>query len=375
LQDFDAYRKEFPVTDKYTFMNHAAVAPTPGCVVEAMGELFRELSQEGITRFPNWMRRIEEVRGLFAGLINSNPGEIAFVGNTSEGLGAVASGLDWRPGESVLVPEPEFPANVYPWMNLQKKGVQVRFIKRADGRFGVREVEKALRPGTRLLSVSSVCFATGFLCDLEALGEFCREKGLLFCVDAIQSLGVVPMDVRKYNIHFMAAGGHKWLLGTMGCGMLFVSQKANDLLHPEITGWKSVVDEEDFFRRHFDLKTDALRFEPGTMNLAGIYGMGAAVDLLVKAGIEEIHEKVLAMNDQIFQGLKERDLKVVTPMDQGERSGIISFLPSVDPGNLWKHLTREGIMVSQRDGMIRLSPHFYNNGADVERFFEALDNS
>jgi selenocysteine lyase/cysteine desulfurase len=267
-------------------------------------------------------------------------------------------------------------------MNLERKGVKVHFVEKRDGRFGLAEVKKALSPGVRLLSVSSVDFATGFRCDLEALGAFCRKKGLLFCVDAIQSLGAIPIDVKKCGIHFLACGGHKWLMSTMGCGAFFISKEVDNLVHPERVGWKSVVEEEEFFRLQFDLKPDALRFEPGTMNVGGIYALGAAIELIMEVGVEKICEQVLAINDLLLQGLKERKVQVISPGVAMERSGILSFIPSADPKSLHKFLTNEMIRISLRDHLIRLSlrdhlirlsPHFYNNKEDVARFFQALD--
>jgi selenocysteine lyase/cysteine desulfurase len=288
-------------------------------------------------------------------------------------LSAVAAGLDWKEGDGVLIAKPDFPTNIYPWMNLERKGVRVYHFERDVGRFSIEEVDKALRPRTRLLSVSSVDFATGFLCDLEALGEFCRRKGLLFCVDAIQSLGLIPMDVKKYGIHFLASGGHKWLLSSMGCGGLFVSREVDNLVHPVQVGWKSVVQEEEFFQIQFDLKPDALRFEPGTMNVAGIYALGAAIELLMEVDIEKACDQVMALNDLLYEGLKERKVQIVTPMGANERSGILSFIPSTDSKSLYDFLTKEMIRVSVRNQMIRLSPHFYNNKEDINRFFQALD--
>jgi len=374
LEDVSLFRSEFPITESYTFLNHAAVSPVSMRVVKAVESLFREFSHCGIDCYPKWMKRIAEVRRHFARLIHCDPDEVAFIGNTSEGLSAIAAGLEWKQGDIVLVPRPEFPANIYPWMNLERQGVLLQFIERQEGRFGVKEIENALRPDARLLSVSSVDFATGFRSDLEALGDFCKKKGLLFCVDAIQSLGIIPMDVRKSGIHFLASGSHKWLLGAMGCGALFISKDVNDMVHPGRVGWKSVEDEEDFFRVHFDLKPDALRFEPGTLNVAGIYALGAALDLLLEVGIERIYQRVLAVNTLFFDGLMDRNIHITTPMDKGERSGILSFAPSAEPTSLFKSLTRKKIMVSLRNGMIRISPHFYNDEQDVLRFFEALDD-
>ena len=355
-------------------MNHAAVSPPPVRVVKSVESLLREFSYCGIECYPKWQRRIDEVRGLFARLINAHKHEVAFVGNTSEGLSCVAGGLKWKRGDVVLVTRPEFPANVYPWMNLERQGVFLQSVQRKEGRFGIRDIERVLKPRTRLLSVSSVDFSTGFRCDLEAIGDFCRRKGILFCVDAIQSLGVIPMDVKKFGIHFMAAGGHKWLLSTMGCGTLFISNEVNDMVHPERVGWKSVVDEDEFFQPSFDLKPDALRFEPGTMNFAGIYALGAAIELLQELGIEKIYRNVVDINDLLLRGLMDRDVRIMTPMDREERSGIISFIPSSDPKALFKFLTGKKIVVSLRDNMIRLSPHFYNNGDDVKIFFEVFDS-
>lgn len=371
--DFEGYRSQFPITNTYTFMNHAAISAPPVTVTRAVQDLLHEFSNQGISCYPKWMKRVEEVRGLASQLIKAAPEEIAFTGNTSEGLSTVAAGLQWRNGDSVLVPRPEFPANVYPWMNLERQGVNVHFFDREDGRFDMGKIETVLVPGTRLLSVSSVDFATGYHCDLEALGDYCREKGILLCVDAIQSLGVVPMDVKRYGIHFLAAGGHKWLLSTMGCGFLYVSGEADALLHPSRVGWKSVVEEEDFFRVHFDLKPDALRFESGSMNVAGIYALGAAMDLIMEVGVENIFRRITALNDALVLGLQDRNARIVTPLGPGERSGIVSFLPSSDPKVLYDYLSQEHMAVSLRNDMIRLSPHFYNNMDDIHRFFEVLD--
>ena len=355
-------------------MNHASVCSPSIRVLSAVESLFQEFSHFGMDYYPKWMKRIEEVRRLFAELIHADPSEIAFVTNTSEGLSAIAAGLEWKEGEGVLIPRPDFPSNVYPWVNLERQGVKVHFFKRRGGRFGTEEVNKALSPGTRLLSVSSVDFATGFLCDLEALGDFCRRKGLLFCVDAIQGLGLIPMHVKEYGIHFLASGGHKWLLSAMGCGILFISKDVDSLVHPERVGWKSVVQEEEFFRLRFDLKPDALRFEPGTMNVAGIYALGAALELLMEVGVKNVYTHVLAVNDLLYEGLRDRKVRIVTPMGPKERSGILSFVPSSDPKPLYNFLIEQMIRVSLRDHLIRLSPHFYNNIEDVDRFFQILDS-
>ncbi len=374
MQSPEKYRSEFPITKRYTVLNHAAISPIPCRVSNAIKSLLQELSHCGIGCYPRWVKRIEEVRKLFSGLINSDSHEIAFVGNTSEGLSIIAAGLQWKRGDAVIIPESDFPSNVYPWVNLKRKGVKtIRFQKKGN-HFGPGDIEKSLIPGARLVSVSSVDFVSGFRCDLEAIGELCQRKGLLFCVDGIQSLGLVPMDVKKYRIHFLAAGGHKWLLSTMGCGGIFISKDVDHLLHPERVGWKSVSDEEDFFRLRLDLKPAALRFEPGTMNVAGVYALGAAMELLLEVGIENIFRRVLGIIDLLYEGLRARKIQIITPMGHGERSGILSLIPPADPESLYRFFIKKRIMVSLRRDVIRLSPHFYNNQDDVARFLQALDS-
>lgn len=375
MKDIEQYRSDFPIAREYAYFNHAAISPMSLRAAEAASSLARELSREGIARYMDWMVRIKEVRSAFGRLINAEPDEVAFVGNTSEGLSAVAGGLHWKSGDKVMVPAPDFPANVYPWMNLERRGVEVVFVKRREGRLEVEDVKKSLSPGVRMLSVSSVDFSTGYACDLKALGDICREEGLLFCVDAIQGLGVLPMDVKAFGIHFLSSGGQKWLLGPMGCGGLYLSKEVNRLVRPEMVGWKSVVDEEDFFRVHFDLKSTAERFEPGTLNLTGIYALGAAVDLLLEAGIDRIRSRVFQLNNLFLDGLERRGLRAVSPMGEGERSGILSFIPERDAKALFSFLLQEKVMISERGGLIRLSPHFYNNEEDIDRFFKALDKA
>jgi selenocysteine lyase/cysteine desulfurase len=371
--DLAACRDLFPVTERHTFLNHAAMAPTPRPVVAAAASFFAECSMQDGVGYGRWLQRLAEVRRLAADFLGAAPEEIAFTGNTSSGLASVAEGLSWRPGDAVLVAVPDFPANVYPWLHLQRRGVEVRRVERGEGgRLDPAAVAGALTPRTRLLAVSSVDYATGCAAALPALGELCRQRGVLFCVDAIQSLGVLPLDVRRCGIHFLAAGGHKWLLGPVGTGLLFVDAEVAGELEPPLVGWKSVVDEENF-ELHFELRRDAARFEPGTLNLAGIFGLGAALELLRGAGAARVGERVLALGDRFAEGLRRRGLEVVSPWGAGERSGILAFRPPGDAEHCLKRLAAAGVVASLRRGCIRLSPHFYNDESDVEAFFRALD--
>lgn len=371
--DFAPFRAHFPVTREFTFLNHAAVAAPPQPVVEAGAAFLAECAARGSLDYGRWLVRLAWVRERAAELFGASAAEVAFVPNTSAGLASVAEGLNWRPGEAALVAAPDFPANIYPWQHLERRGVAVRFIERdAAGRLGPEAVARALVPGARLLAVSSVDYVTGFAADLPALGAFCREQGLLFCVDAIQSLGVLPVDVKACGIHLLAAGGHKWLLGPMGSGLLYVDRAVADRFEPPLVGWKSVVDEENF-EPHFELKRDAGKFEPGTLNLPGIFGLGAALEMLHAVGVANIRQRVLALNDRLAEGLRERGLEVVSPRGETERSGILSFRPPGDAQHCFRLFASRRVAVSPRGGMIRLSPHFWNDESDMEAFFAALD--
>lgn len=373
MKGLSEYRCEFPITRKYVFFNHAAISCPPLRVVHAVNDLFHEFSGEGIAYYRHWMERVDHARALFARLINAEPREICFTGNTSEGLGIVAGGIVWKPGDRVLVPVPDFPSNVYPWTNLERLGVTVDFFPKNNGRFTCRDIAAVLRPGTRLLAVSATDFTTGFRCDLEELGKLCAEKGVLLSVDAVQSLGAVPLDVKKCGIHFLACGAHKWLLTTMGIGALYISDKVQGLVQPVRVGWRSVENEDDFYNLDLKLKRDSRRFETGTLNVSGIVALETAVDMLLEIGIERIFERILVLNDLLSDGLTKRNLRIVSPADRESRSGILSFMPD-DAGLLFRHFLDNDVLVSQRGRALRLSPHFYNDENDIAGFFRVLDD-
>ncbi|PLX86660.1 MAG: cysteine desulfurase [Desulfuromonas sp.] len=350
------------------------MAPPSTPAAEAAAAFHYGCAARGSADYFDWQERLAGVRRSVATLLGAGEEEVALTGNTSEGLAMVAEAFPWRPGDAVLVPVPDFPANVYPWMHLERKGVKIRFVRRRQGRLTADDFARALVPEARMAVASTVDFASGYATDLEALGSFCREKGLIFGVDAIQSLGVLALDVKKCGINFLAAGGHKWLLGPMGTGMLYVDAALTPDLDPPLVGWKSVADEENF-ELHFELKENAQKFEPGTMNLAGIFGLGASLELLREVGPEAVRDRIFALCDRFAEGLLGRGLELASPLSAGERSGILSFRPQDEAAATFRHLMANRVQVSLRGGLIRLAPHFYNNEDDVEGFFRVLDKT
>ena len=370
---FEAYRREFPVTGNYIYLDHAGIAPMSLRVRTAIEKFLAEATEGGSFHYPAWAQQVVEIRQACARLVNAGPDEIAFVKNTSHGLSIVAQGLDWRPGDNVLIYEKEFPANIYPWLNLRSNGVEVRIIPSQDGRIDMIDIERLMDTRTRLLAMSSVQFSNGFRIDLKKVGALCREKQIHFCVDAIQSLGIIPMDVKDCHIDFLSADAHKWLLGPEGIGIFYCRKELAEKLSPPLIGWKSVRNEFEFDRSELLLKTNALRFEEGSMNLMGVVGLGAALDLLFEVGIEHIEQRVLDLGDLIMQEAEKRGYRVLTPGARHERGGNITFLGNFDPAKMRDALREKRIMVNARGGGIRVSPHFYNTGEEIAGLFNAVE--
>jgi len=370
---YEAYRKEFPVVDRYLYLDHAGVAPLSLRVKSAVETFLAESVEGGAFHYPKWAQQVADTRKACARFINAEPEEIAFVKSTSHGLSLVAEGLSWKAGDNMLVYGKEFPSNLYPWMNLERKGVEIRTIPTRGKEILLEDIEQRIDSRTRLLAISAVQFSNGFRVDLKNAGELCRSKGVLLCVDAIQSLGVIPMDVRYISIDFLAADGHKWLLGPEGVGIFFCKRERVELLHPPLIGWKSVQREFDFDHPDFQLKTDALRFEEGSMNLMGIFGLGAAIDLLTVIGVENIEKRVLELGDLIIGEAEKRGFDLLTPKMREFRGGNITFSGGFDPVKLKELLRGNGIMVNARGGGLRVSPHFYNTAEELRKLFVEID--
>lgn len=369
----ERYRREFPVTVSHVYLDNAGVAPVSKRVKEAVEGFLRESSEAGAFHYPRWAGAVEAVRRQCGAMINAAPEEMAFVRSTSHGLSLVAGGLDWRPGDNVITYRKEFPANLYPWLDLVKRGVEIRFVEARDGVFGVREVEERMDHRTRVVTLSSVQFTTGFRIDLGGIGGVCRRRGVLFCVDGIQSLGVVPVDVVKEQIDFLSADAHKWLLGPEGIGVFYCRKELCEELRPALIGWKSVREPFGFEAPTYELRKDAGRFEEGSQNLMGIFGLGAAVELLGEVGIGDIHERVQGLGELIMAEAERRGFEVKTPRERKLRGGIVTFGGAFDAEAVRDGLRERGMMVNVRAGGIRMSPHFYNTGEDILACFEEID--
>jgi len=373
--DWQRWRAEFPITEHLTHFNHAGVSPVSRRVASAVTAFITEATVVDAAVQRRWSERGEAIRAGFARLVGAQPDEIAFVKNTSEGLSLIAAGLDWRPGDNVIAVDGEYPSNVYPWFNLRRWGVETRLVRPLQGRVRVEDVRTLLDERTRLVSVSFVDWSTGARTDLAPIAELCRARGILFCVDGIQGVGAIQLDVERAGIDCLAVGGHKWLLAPEGCGCLFVSRRVIDRIESVLHGWKSVTDADTYLPYHFNPRPDAAKFEPGSPSMLSTYALGAAIDLLLEIGPEHIEQRLFGLHDRLAAGLRARGAEIVSPWGADARSGIVVFRLGDDPQRLCAELIRHGFIVRVRSGGIRVAPHFYNNEDDIDRFLAALDRS
>lgn len=372
--DLDRYRAEFPVTESSTYLNHAAVCPLPRRVRQAMCGLIDDVHCFGVEHWERWLEACETVRFAAARLLNAKLGEMAFTKNTSEAISFFANGLDWNPGDEVVSVEGEFPANYYPWKAQERKGVRLVLVTQAQGRVELESIVNALTPRTRVVAISFVQFLSGHRTDLQQLGEVCAERDILLFVDAIQGLGAFPIDVKQAKVSALAADGHKWLLGPEGSGLFFLRQELLDRIRPSTVGWMSVRDWKDFSTRDLVWCEDARRFEYGTPNTAGIYGLGAALDLLGEVGIDTVSERILALTERLRRALLMQGHQVYGPTRRDECSGIVSFTPRAHSAEeVTRFLHSQRVMVAVRGGKVRVSPHFYNTEREIDRLLELLD--
>lgn len=377
LSDEELRRQEFPVVRERIFLAHAGVCPLPRRVSDAVSA-YAGLCTQGDQETLVTGMQIRESRQLAARLLKAQPEEIAFVGPTSLALSLVAAGLAWKRNDNILIYFDDYPANVYPWMALADKGVEVRFLNaRQLGVIRPGDVIGQVDEQTRLVALASCHFVSGYRLDLDAVGRALRERGILFCVDAIQTLGAFPTTVE--HVDFLAADAHKWLLGPCAAGVLFVRKSLQERLRPAVFGWHNVRCPDYLAREEMVYRPDARRYEAGTQNLLGLAGLHAAMKLLLEIGIDNIAAELLRKRSVLVPGLKDKGYTVlqadVPPANAG--SIVTFFREGTDMTELSEKLAAAGVVASlraDRSGRkyVRFSPHFYNTDAELQRALELL---
>jgi cysteine desulfurase/selenocysteine lyase len=369
-----ALDREFPVRRNFVYFNHAALSPLPRRVADAITAHVENTRDRGAADWRKWYARIERAREKAARFLGADKSEIAFLPSTSWALNLTARSLAWTPGDNVVGDDMEFPSNSLPWKLLENLGVEYRAAANQGGRITLEDLARRVDSRTRVVAVSWVAFHNGYVYPLEEIGRFCRERGILFVVDAIQGLGALPLDLSKTPVDVLAADAHKWLLGQEGCTVFYVREAMRDRLPVTFGGWWNTKGEESEkgFLGELELYKSARRYEPGSLPTAQIAGLEAAITLLTDAGIETVQKRIAQTVRQLREGLMLRGWRITTP--EPLASGILAAVPlHGDARGMAKKLEERGIIVAPREGAVRFSPHFYNDEAEVARILEAID--
>ena len=365
--DIEQVRQLFPlIKNGIIYLNHASTAPVSSLVRERMCELMKEKSESKIDDYQSFLKVYEETKNLLAKLINTNPDRIALIDNTSNGINILATGIEWKSGDRILLNDIEFPANVYPFMNLKRFGVEVDFVRSKNGIVTAEDLIENVKPDTKLISVSFVQFLSGYKIEIEKLGKFCRDRNIIFCVDGIQGIGAMNFDVQKFYVDFLSCGTQKWLFGAQGLAFIYLTEELQRKINPAYLGWLSVENAWDLLNYKMELKSTANVFQGGTLNTLGIYIFNTSLKLLNNFGFDKIEERVVANTKYLRERLNEIGIScLIDEVGENYLSGITTFKVD-DSEKLFKFLEDKKIVCSLREGYIRLSPHFYNTFEDID---------
>ncbi len=364
-------RSYFPyLKNGIIYFNHASTAPISAKVKKRIDEFVEERSEYALDDYWAFKTVADETKSMIGEMINCSGERIAFLDNTTNGIIWIAQGIDWKPGDRIILNDVEFPANVYPFLQLKERGVEVDFIKSINGIVTAEEIVNAIQPKTKLISVSYVQFLSGYRIDLEKIGKVCKEKGIVFAVDSIQGLGAVRIDVEKYNIDYLANGTQKWMLGLQGLAFIYVRKELQDRMKTAPIGWLAVKDAWNLLDFDLTTKETAERFQPGTLNNLGIYAFNSTMKLFEEFGFDEIEKQVLSNSKYFIDELaKIGYYSPLSSFHEKHLSGIVR-----NGQKILDHLNQKKIVCSLREGYIRFAPHFYNTKQEIDLVVDTLKN-
>jgi selenocysteine lyase/cysteine desulfurase len=376
--DESARIHDFPISERKIFLAHAAVTALPRCVAEAMASYAMQ-SAEMPQEFGEVLKDFRTTRELAAQLIGARWQEIALLGPTSLGLSLFANGIAWNPGDELVCYADDYPANVYPWLELERRGVVVkRLHAERVGEVTPALVEAALTARTRLVALASCHFFTGYRLDVESIGALLHERGILFALDAIQTLGAFPLDVVRAHVDMLSADAHKWMLGPMAMGIVYVAERHFETVRPTLLGAWNVKSPRFLSQDHVEFVPTAQRYEPGVLNASGVYGMKAAIELLLGEGVGKIALRLMELKAVLLGHLQPLGFQVLGPVAGANASGITTvWHPDVPASKLFSELEARGVSASLRHDreereFLRFSPHFYNTAEELVRVAEIL---
>jgi len=366
-------RSYFPhLKNGIIYFNHASTAPINTLMKNRIDEFLKERSDYALDDYWAFKAVADETKSMLGKMINCSGERIAFLDNTTNGIIWLAQGIDWKSGDRIILNDVEFPANVYPFLQLKEKGVEIDFIKSSHGIVTAEEIIDAIKPETKLISISFVQFLSGYRIDLEKIGRVCKEKKIIFSVDSIQGLGAIRLDVEKFNIDFLANGTQKWMLGLQGLAFIYVRKELQDKMKSAPIGWLAVKDAWNLLNFDLTTKETGERFQPGTLNNLGIYAFNSSMKLFKEFGFDEIEKRILSNSKYFIEELAKIGYKSpLVSFPEMHLSGIVSFR-SQDAQKIFDILSQKKIVCSLREGYIRFAPHFYNTKQDIDYVVDAL---
>ncbi len=368
-------RSLFPATQTYAYLNSAAVSAMPTTAVAAVNSQLMDVAEHGMLGYQNWIDTKDRSRALIAKMLKVRSDQVAFVRNTSDGFASIANGLKWQRGDNIVSFEREFPANFYAWRRVRDDhGVELRLCPEREGRIDLDEFISLMDSSTKVVAISAVQFASGYRADLERIGRAARSVDALFCVDIIQGLGAMPFDLPSQFVDAACGASHKWLCSPEGCGFIFLSDRARERINPTLVGWISVETPWDFEDREQPFKSTALAWESGTGCSSLFYGLEQSLKLLTETEAERIESHLSGLTDSLCDSLAGRNYEIVSSRLPGEKSQIvcIKHRGGLTSNQLAATLEQQNVIVSPRGDRLRIAPHFYNNGEDIERLLAAL---
>ena len=370
----DELRAQFPVIKRYTYLNHAAVGPLPQRVLDEVSRINQDKGYSGGLHWMDWEEEAEETRKIIARFINADPEEIAFAQNTSAGLSIIANGINWEKTDNIVINDLEFPSNIFPWqIQAKRHGLVTKTVQQRNEELAIEDFEEKIDRHTKIVAVSHIQFSNGFKVDLQRLSKLAHENGGYVVTDAVQSLGQMPIDVKKLDVDFLATSGYKWLLSPIATGFLYIKKELIDEIEPSIVGYRTDENYHEYSYRTIRPALTARRFEHGQINFPGIAGMRAAIELLDSFGIYNIEKRIRKLVDHLIADISElRGLKVLSSMKPEHRNGIIKVGGLDNPDDVVKKLKEENIVISSRAGGLRISPHFYNTEKEIEQLLDVL---
>lgn len=360
--------QEFPLHEHICYLNHAAVSPWPKRTQQAVAKFAEENTLYGATHYLKWLKTEESLRQRLANLIGSPcPSEIALSKSTSEALSIIAYGLNWSEGDEIIISNQEFPSNRIVWESLADKGVLLKTADISNGD-AVEAIAATITDKTKLISISSVQYASGLKVDINRLGNICKERDILYCIDAIQSLGALPFDIKQNHADFVVADGHKWMMGPEGLALLYVKPHIRDSMTINQFGWHMVKHRGDYTRTSWEIAPDATRFECGSPNMLGIHALDASLSLIEEIGLPAIEQQLQSNISYLIDELNQLPgVEIVSPTETNKRAGIVTFkINGIDSQKLYSELMKANVICACRGGGVRFSPHFYTPKATID---------